>query len=100
MIGMARVAGKSYLFVFVSRRVAPFSRLFEQSQHGKLRHHHHDIGCDSLCFFRSAIALTVRTCLRRPPKGSDFTHVCIAHSSQVLGAAVGTDCPRRDWRHS
>jgi len=48
MIGMARVAGKSYLFVFVPRRVAPFSRLFEQSQHGKLRHHHHDIGCDSL----------------------------------------------------
>jgi len=85
MIGMARVAGKSYLFVFVPRRVAPFSRLFEQSQHGKLRHHHHDIGCDSLYLFRSAIALTVRSCLRRPPKGSDFTHVCIAHLSQSAG---------------
>lgn len=87
MIGMARVAGKSYLFVVVSRRVAPFSRLLEQSQQRKLRHHHYDIGCDSLYLCRSAIALTV-TSVRRPPGSFNFTPVCIAHLSQSASGGL------------
>jgi hypothetical protein len=52
---MARVAGKSYL-LFVSRRVAPFSRLLEQSQHRKSRQHRHNVGSDSLHSSSTAMA--------------------------------------------